>query len=380
LRLRHADVYGKSYTASNQASQKKKMNASIQLRAFGYGTIFMVVALLVFSPWMIRNYIWTNNPIYPLYDKWFNPPIESSSTTSEAGQKTFLKKTSVPLSHFSIRRINYGESGWEIALVPVRVFFQGKDGDPQYFDGKLSPFLLLLPIFAFYRKGANNSLLMTEKKALFAFSILLLLFVYFQNQMRIRWIAPIIPPLIILSMFGLKEIGTIFTARDSAKSGKISASITGVIILAAIIMNAVYVLEQFKHVNPFEYISGRVERDDYIERYRDEYPTLKYANRTLPQEARILSLFLGNRYYYSDREMIFDELIFRNAVVGAKSVQDISFNLRKKGITHLLVRYDLFVDWSEVNFSGRQKNLIKLFFKEHIELLYSKNGYGLYNL
>ncbi len=27
----------------------------------------------IFSSRMIRNYNWKNNPIYPLYDNWFNP-------------------------------------------------------------------------------------------------------------------------------------------------------------------------------------------------------------------------------------------------------------------------------------------------------------------
>ena len=35
------------------------------------GLIFVLVSLVVFSPWMIRNYQWTKNPIYPLYDHWF---------------------------------------------------------------------------------------------------------------------------------------------------------------------------------------------------------------------------------------------------------------------------------------------------------------------
>jgi len=42
------------------------------LTAAGYGLLFLFIALLFFSPWMIRNYVWTNNPIFPLYDHWFN--------------------------------------------------------------------------------------------------------------------------------------------------------------------------------------------------------------------------------------------------------------------------------------------------------------------
>ena len=44
-----------------------------QIRAIGYSAVFMIVSFMVFSPWMVKNYIWTNNPIYPLYDSVFNP-------------------------------------------------------------------------------------------------------------------------------------------------------------------------------------------------------------------------------------------------------------------------------------------------------------------
>ena len=37
------------------------------------GCLFAAVALAVFSPWMIRNTLWTGNPVYPLYDGLFRP-------------------------------------------------------------------------------------------------------------------------------------------------------------------------------------------------------------------------------------------------------------------------------------------------------------------
>ena len=40
-------------------------------RAIGYGTIFLFFALLTFSPWMTKNYKWTGNPVYPLYNSVF---------------------------------------------------------------------------------------------------------------------------------------------------------------------------------------------------------------------------------------------------------------------------------------------------------------------
>jgi len=95
-------------------------------KALGAGIFFGLVALLIFSPWMIRNYLWTGNPIFPLYDSWFNP----QTAISQGG-----------LDPFTIRKLIFHESWWQMMLLPLRIFFEGQDGSPQYFDGKLNPFL-----------------------------------------------------------------------------------------------------------------------------------------------------------------------------------------------------------------------------------------------
>lgn len=78
------------------------------LKVAGYGILFLFVALLFFSPWMIRDYLWTNNPIFPLYDNWFNP-------------QDAIDRQTVGL--FAYRRIFYHETWWQMVLLPVRIFF-----------------------------------------------------------------------------------------------------------------------------------------------------------------------------------------------------------------------------------------------------------------
>ncbi|MBU4463422.1 MAG: hypothetical protein KKB05_05715 [Proteobacteria bacterium] len=41
------------------------------LSALKSGAVFFAIALLVVSPWFIKNYILTGNPIYPLFDQVF---------------------------------------------------------------------------------------------------------------------------------------------------------------------------------------------------------------------------------------------------------------------------------------------------------------------
>jgi hypothetical protein len=56
---------------NNEELSKNKF--TYQLKAIGCAFIFVFVSLLVFSPWMIKNYSQTKNPVYPLYNSWFNP-------------------------------------------------------------------------------------------------------------------------------------------------------------------------------------------------------------------------------------------------------------------------------------------------------------------
>ena len=58
-------------TLNKKKPANKEESIRIQFKAVGFGAIFCAVALLVFSPWMIRNYIWKYNPVYPLYDSFF---------------------------------------------------------------------------------------------------------------------------------------------------------------------------------------------------------------------------------------------------------------------------------------------------------------------
>jgi len=72
---------------------------------------------------------------------------------------------------FASRKVLYHETWWQALLLPVRFFIEGQDDNPQYFDGKLTPFLLVLPILAFLLKPSSLQE-GREKKILLAFALL----------------------------------------------------------------------------------------------------------------------------------------------------------------------------------------------------------------
>jgi len=360
-----------------------------QSRAIGYGILFMLAAVVVFSPWAIKNYIWTRNPVYPLYDSWFNsktagvadPGSVSTSDEEFQNSKTDENQSSGKWGHFAIRKIIFKEKWWEIVLIPIRIFFQGKDDDPKYFDGRLNPLLFFLPIFAFFGTNKNLPKIRLEKKILTWFSVLFILYAFVQTDMRVRYISPVIPALVVLSIFGLNDLIHILRNRfagNRAKMGRAGVYL-GVSILLC--LNALYIWHQFRYVSPLNFISGRIGRDAYIEQYRPEYAAIQFANKEVPDTGIILGVFLGNRSYYSNRPMVFNfKRFLLDAFQQNFSAEEVTVNLSNAGITHLIVRYDLFNRWVDNNFDDNLKGELSRLFTKHMDLVFSKGGHGVFQM
>jgi len=344
-------------------------------RAMLQGILFFLVALFVFSPWMARNYCWKGNPIYPLHDNLFNPVnvLQKDGSAKDVAAKR-------DIGFFSFRSFVYQEKWWEIALIPVRIFFQGRDGSPQYFDGKLNPFLLLLPLFAFYRVREGPKGVRNEKMIFLAFAALFLGFAFFSNVMRIRYISPIIPPLVILSAFGIRNI-VATTQKLRNRMGRHAASVAVCLVLAFFfLINAFYIVNQFKYVKPFDYLTGKVSRNEYIERFVLEYPVLRYINKYLPQDAKILFIFLGKRGYYCDRQYVLDRDTLYGFVKMSDSPEVIFERLKTRHITHVLIRYDILDKWKKDIFSHKKAALLDDFMSKYTKILFYKWGYGVSEL
>jgi 4-amino-4-deoxy-L-arabinose transferase-like glycosyltransferase len=354
------------------------------IKALGWTALFAIVALVVYSPWAVRNIIWKGNPIYPLYK---NLLAEPSPDSEEGGQqetddrwKTSKNPSGGRIGPLARRKILYDEAWWYTALMPLRIFFQGRDDDPKYFDGRLNPYLLILPVFAFGRRRASGSRLAREKMVFIWFVALYFLIAFFSVDMRIRYIAPMIPPLVVLAVLGLHDLVERLKRSRSPDLRKNGPLLAVGALVALLLMNGFYIVDQFNTVEPIGYISGRVSRDAYITRHRPEYPVIRFANVNLAQNSRILALFLGNRRYYSDREMDFRETLFEQSVLSATAAQDVVDALHQNGITHLMIRYDLFQQWVASAFDDHSRIIAAAFLRSRTRRLYSGGGYGLYEI
>jgi hypothetical protein len=190
--------------------------------------------------------------------------------------------------------------------------------------------------------------------------------------------------LVILSVFGLKKLSDMVKEFRSTTHRKIGWTIIALIVLFSLWPNAYYVFTQYKYVRPFDYINGTLTRDEYIDKFRKEYPAMRYINENLPQDAKIFFFYLGNRGYYCDRDYLFDMQkgvsTFWEIVKRTNSSEEVLTELKKMGATHLLIRYDIFDRWVKTDFEDRERTIVSQFFKKYVKLLYFKWGYGVYRL
>jgi 4-amino-4-deoxy-L-arabinose transferase-like glycosyltransferase len=347
-----------------------------QSKAIGYAGFFLIIAILVFSPWMIRNAIWTGNPIYPLYNRYFQGVVVDETEVVPVEIQKQANYQVGHWNHFSIRRTMFKESWPEIALIPIRIFFQGQDDKPQFFDGKLNPFLLILPLLIFLPVYQRSFRLNQDLKILAVFVVLFMLIAFLKTSIRIRYIAPIIPPLVILSAYGCRNLELFFAERGRPFFGR---CLLYIFIIVAICMNLYYVVYQFRIVEPFKYLSGEVSRDGYITKYRPEYPLVTHANQHLNEENTILALFMGNRIYYSDRHMESGEKWFTQSVLQADSVMEIREKLLNKGFTHILANMSLIKQWLKTFEPPDQVKVVD-FFTYHVRLIKQNQSFAFFEV
>lgn len=345
-------------------------------RSASHGLLFLFVALLVFSPWMARNYSWKKNPIYPLYDHNFNPQKSSVSGADQSHNESI----NAGLGVFVIREGIYHEAWWEIALVPIRVFLQGQDGSPKHFDGTLNPFLLLLPVFAFWRMREDQEDMRREKAVMLGFVVLFFAVAFFTSDLRIRYIAPIIPGLVVLSVMGAEKLHRAIGKEKRGRGVSVPFAVLVVLLASALAYNGRYVVAQFREVEPLGYIAGAVSRDEYLERHRAEYAAMRFINHHLPREAKVMLIYLGSRGYYCDRSYVYGDDALESVFLISQNPQEIHSKLKEMGITHLLICDPLFARWVSGNLKEKAEKSLRSFFINYAKIIYSHNGFSVFNL
>jgi len=342
------------------------------LPALKDGVIFFIIALLIVSPWYIKNYILTGNPLYPLFDNFFRSVHHiAGGSSGSAVVSTGAWADNI----FQRRELMFGEGFWETILIPIRMFFQGKDNSAQYFDGVLNPILIIMLPFAFLNKNFSR-----DKALFFLFSVFFLFMAYFLTVIRVRYILPVVPFLTILSVIGIKNVVT----WAIKKTGQVRyTGLIGIFAVVTILIafNFLYLKDYFNTVQPVKYVINQETKDEFLARHIRSYPAMLYVNENLPDDSRIFLMFLGRRGYYLDRPYYHEASFGMNTINGmvntSRNKQDFESYLHSMGCTHILMRTDLFNKYLHDNFPEDTIACFLELVKEYWNPAYESNGYTL---
>ena len=281
-----------------------------------FGMLLVVVACFIaYVPWLLRNWIWTSNPIYPLFKGALGGPVHQV-----VGGAPYLP----PLLH---RYHIYGESWYEIAALPLRIFFGGEDGNPQLFDGATTPFLAL---FIFAPLVWNKS---RAVRVLLPVSVMYLLVALFVSIARVRYLAPVLPFFCIIA-------AKVVAAGLLELRGSRRRIVEWGILLSLLVSTGMYLWDKAKE-GPFEYLKGKTTELAYISKKVPEYPLIDYVNRSLPTYTHVYLLGTSNPFYYFDVTVSsagyysFREVLFW--LTTAQFEEEILNHFRNRQISHLLV-------------------------------------------
>jgi hypothetical protein len=327
-----------------------------QLAAIKTGILYLVVALAVFSPWMIRNLIWTGSPLYPLLGFFVDAAAGAVHT---GGAVSPIEK----------RYLLYGEGIFDIITVPLRMFWQGVDGSLRRFDGVLNPVALLFIVLAFVKKPGKTSRYLWY---LSAFACAFFALTFFTTDLVIRYLLPLIAPVVIISVVGIK-------AAVERSTFSRYVALLGLVCFFA--FSFVYLYGLHLRYAPIDYLTSGQNRAQYLSQNLPDYKTTAFANANIAKDSKVLFFFTGERTYYWEREYYYGGRYGENLlqyVRGAADGKELFENMQAAGFTHLFIMDAIFERFARDNFNEAEFNILRVFFGNYVKRLYSENGFSLY--
>lgn len=314
--------------------------------------VFCFMAFLMFSPFLVKSYVYTGNPIYPLLPTIFDGRYYDV-------QHFELFKQSLATHGFGINVKSY-------ILLPWNVTMHGQMFAD--FMGIGAVFLAFIPLLFFtYRKNYVLNLLL-------GISILIITAWFLMGAQEVRYVRFLLPLLSVLASFVVVQL---FSFRSK---------LVNLVVVGLLLSNLAFNMALWAGVNKQEIpvIFGLESEEQFYDGLKDWqlYDASKFINGNTPENSKIL-LYRDNRGYFIDREYVHADFHLGYVdFLKFKNEDDFLFRLRELGITHILVNTNALggpEDEHTIIF-GRFDNIFRSFVDKYAERIYSRKGIEVYGL
>jgi hypothetical protein len=285
--------------------------------------LLALLGVAVASPWYIRNVLWTHNPVYPFFYRWFPASV---NWTREAEDAYRMEQRSFGIGHTPADLVM---APWQTAMEGAAFFTvwskkAGPDTLPRYAGtvlGSVGIALLgLLPLWPFAARVNRRAAWLLAYVGANALA-------WFWLTQQTRYLLPILAP-------GSVAAVAVLTALPHGFLRVAAGCFTAVSLLVNVVAT-----QRLTIAPAVPVVLGQESQDAYLSRtLPDLYPALQFVNM-LPKDSRVA--FLQEvRGFYADRDYFWANPLQHNLIPyesfadGAAMVKFMRERLR---ITHVLI-------------------------------------------
>jgi hypothetical protein len=272
-------------------------------------------------PWYVRTWAATGSPLFPFFLEVWPASIDGWDV-----ERSVMLGASIT---------QYGPADPVLSLMtPVLASFTGYREVPALYEGVLGPAFLagLLPIaWALRRRLLDTGLVITA-----AAGVAIVVWWVLSAQL-LRYVLPALGPL---------AVAVAGAAACLARTG-----VPGLMpaVLAPAAASLLLALSWFVADAPMLPVLGSEARAEYLGRRLDYYPYYRIVNDTLPPDARVWLINMRRDTYHLERAYFSDyfaeDHTLRRWVETSTSAVELQARARRLGITHVLVRHDVLLDY-----------------------------------
>lgn len=284
---------------------------------FRAGILFILPVFLLWLPWLIRDGIWTGNPIFPNYNGFFKSPDWSQSTffaLQGVSESIFVRLLRVP---------------WDIVVNSNQFYREAPGG------ALLALPWLALPWGYLYSDALPRSTRRTFL-ALLGYVALAILFL-FNISWNARYLMPVYP---LLALLAAANIETLFHMEISGWKKPAAGAVGAILAIAYLLAGQASVIIRMPDLSeryPYRLAVGMEQQSEFKSRTLPFLPAFEYLDR-LPGETKVLSLGVEFRLY--TRARIYAPLFSYEAqqvLQNSQTAEDLAGALKEKGFAYLLV-------------------------------------------
>ncbi len=329
-----------------------------------------LIVCVLFLPWLLRAWLYTGNPIFPLANGFFKSPYFTPSM-ERASWAAFANE-------------GVGRSWSALLTLPWAVTFH-----PGPFRGTLGVGFFFGVLLASLR----------NKSPLLRYGLLVAgahFYTWGLLAQEIRYLLPLAPLLAALSSFGLLGPGRArWTDERTPPAGEKASALGHASTLAGCLLALAAAVSSFpplyaswvkewtywhSYEPPWRYLLGKESAQEYLQRDVPSIYVYDFVNRSLTPRDRIL-LLNDHAQFYSHVPTLYSFTVEGEGILLQETEQAVLSKLKEARITHVLLNYNGIAPIPGVQPRvGVYFFLDKGFQEKHLEPVYSRNNVVLYRV